>query len=78
MIGNDIEFEKVLEDTLNSPTLSEVEKYGKLLCSKTIIGIGYRLYACLYEYKNQKYVVEYKHNTTYPYKQKECLRFGIV
>ena len=78
MQENTIEFEKALEDALNSPTLTDVEEYGKMLHNKTIIGVGYRLDAYLYEYKNQRYVIEYKRYTTYPFKQKECLRFGIV
>lgn len=73
------DFERALEDALNSPTLTEIERDGKLLNSKktNLSGVLYEAY--LYEYKVQKYIVVYK-CTDLPnyFRNKECVRFETV
>lgn len=74
-----VDFEKVLEDVLNLPTLTDVERDGKLLNSKKINSSGDLYEAYLYEYKDQRYIVVYK-CTDLPlyFRNKECVRFEIV
>lgn len=80
-------FEEILEEALNSVTLTEVESNGKLLKSKRTeyeheyhdadsCGGDWRE-AYLYEYNKQKYIVMYK-CTNFPFHKKECIRFGII
>lgn len=81
------DFQKVLEDALKAATLTEVERYGKLLKSiKTEYENEYHdadssegdwREAYLYEYNNQKYIVIYK-CTDCPFAAKECIRFGVT
>lgn len=78
------DFQKMLEEVLNEPTLTEVEKHGKLLKS---IRTGYESSlntngcdwreAYLYLYNSKKYIVIYK-CTDIPFTAKECIRFGIM
>lgn len=72
------EFQKVLEEALNAPTLMGVEREGKLLKSIKIDSSGgdWRE-AYLYLYNDQKYIVIYK-CTNFPFAEKECIRFGIA
>ena len=73
------DFERALEDVLNSPILTEIERDGKLLnCKKTnSSGVLYEAY--LYEYKDQKYIVVYKCSDLPLYfRNKECVRFEMV
>jgi len=81
------DFQKVLEEALNTPTLTEVERDGKLLKSiKTDYENEYHdadssggdwREAYLYLYNDQKYIVIYK-CTNFPFVTKECIRFGMA
>lgn len=66
------EFQKVLEEVLNAPTLTEVERDGKLLKRKKCDSRE----AFLYEYKEKKYIVIYKYKDYELYfHDKECIKF---
>lgn len=65
-------FQKALDEALNSPTLMEVERDGKLLKNKKCDNIE----ALLYEYKEKKYIVIYKFKDYELYfRDKECIKF---
>ena len=78
---------KVLEEAINSPTLFEVERDGKLIKEKKTNyeheyhdadssgGDWREVY--IYEYNNQRYIVMYM-CTDFPFYKKECIRFGII
>ena len=81
------DFQKALEEALNAPTLTEVERDGKLLKSiKTDYeneshdadsnGGDWRD-AYLYLYNDQKFIIIYK-CTNFPFAAKECIRFGMA
>lgn len=66
------DFQKALEEALNAPTLTEVEKGGKLLKNKKCDNRE----AFLYEYNKRKYIVIYKYKDCKLYfRGKECLKF---
>lgn len=65
-------FQKALDEVLNAPTLTEVERDGKLLKSRKCDSIE----AFLYEYKEKKYIVIYKYKDYELYfRDKECIKF---
>ena len=80
-------FKKILEEALKAPTLTEVERDGKLLRSiKTDYENEYHdadssggdwREAYLYLYNGQKYIVIYK-CVNFPFVAKECIRFGAT
>lgn len=66
------DFQKVLKEALNAPTLTEVERDGKLLNSKKCDNRE----AFLYEYNEKKYIVVYKYKDHALYfRDKECIKF---
>lgn len=65
-------FQKVLEKALNAPTLTEVERDGKLLKREKSDSRE----EFLYEYKEKKYVVIYKYKDCELYFcDKKCIKF---
>lgn len=65
-------FQKALDEALNSPTLTEVERDGKLLKSRKCDSRE----AFLYEHKEKKYIVIYKYKDYELYfRDKECIKF---
>lgn len=78
------DFKKIFEDSLNEPTLTRVERDGKLLINmRTGYGSEYELNGpgwlegYLYLYNNRKYVVIYR-STDRPFAAKECVKFEIM
>lgn len=81
------DFQKILEEVLNKPTLIEVERDGKLLKSiKTEYEHEYHdadssggdwREVYLYEYNDKKYIVIYK-CANFPFATKECIRFEMA
>lgn len=66
------DFQKVLEEALNAPTLTEVERDGRLLKSEKCFDKE----AFLYEYNDKKYIVVYKYKDYKLYfRDKECIKF---
>ena len=81
------DFQKALEEALNAPTLTEVERDGKLLKSiKTDYENEYHdvdsnggdwREAYLYLYNDQKFIIIFNFSK-FPFAAKECIRFGMA
>ena len=65
------EFEKILEEVLNSDTLSQVENYGYVHLKEIYTNeFGQKIKIAVYELNSKTYLIKYV--------DKECIRFSDI